>query len=68
MSSLNKFCSTTLPLLLLASTVKLSLILCFDTNNHPFFATQSKIPNKLKVDSGVVNLGILVAIDSSSFL
>jgi hypothetical protein len=65
--SLNKFCSTTSPLLLLVSTIELSLILCLDTDNHSFFATQSRVPNKLKFDFGVVNLGILVAIDSSSF-
>jgi hypothetical protein len=55
-------------LLLLASTIELSLILRLDIDNHPFSATQSRVPNKLKVDFGVVNLGILVAIDNSSFL
>jgi hypothetical protein len=67
-NSLNKFHSITLLLLLLAFATKLSLILHLDINDHPSFATQSRVPNRLKVDSGVINLGILVAIDSSSFL
>jgi len=63
-NSLNKFCSTISLLLLLAFDIRLLLIFCLDTDNHPFFATQSKVPNTLKVDSSVINLGILVAINN----
>jgi hypothetical protein len=38
-----------------------------DIDGHLSFATQSKDPNTLKVEYGVVNFGTLYAIDSFSF-
>lgn len=66
-NNLNKFHSTISLLLLLAFASNLSLIFHLDTNGHPSFATQSIILNTLKVEYGVTNSGILIAIDSSSF-
>ncbi len=68
MNNLNKFHSITLLLLLLASTIKLSLIFCLDTDDHRSFTTQFRVQNTLKVDFSVVNLGILVVINSFHFL
>jgi hypothetical protein len=46
-------------LLLLAFVVDLSLIFHSDIDDHPSSATQSRDPNTLKVEYGVVNSGTL---------
>jgi hypothetical protein len=65
MNNLNKFCS--IVSLLLVSFGGLSLIFRLDIDGHHSFATQSRDPNTLKVESSVVNFGTLIAIDNSSF-
>ncbi len=67
MNSLNKFHSIVSPLLLLAFIAKLSLILHLGIDGHLFFASQPRVPNTLKVDSGIINLSILVVMDDFSF-
>jgi hypothetical protein len=53
-------------LLLLAFVAGLSLIFHLDIDDHPSSTTQSRDPNTLKVEFGVVNFGTLYVVNESN--